>query len=85
MPKLKIDPRISWGNIITIICGFFVVIGWFVAMETANAGRDSKIGVLEEKVTKIESIEKRMQEVQVTVGRVQEKQDLMLQILRDRR
>ncbi len=83
MPKF--DSKISLGNILTIICGLFVAIGWFVSIESANAKRDEKFVYLERRVEKTEALAVDIQTIKVDVGRVQEKQDMMLQILRERR
>lgn len=79
-----IDSRISLGNILTILAGIVVAIGWFASMQVANATRDEKVKFLETRVVKTESLSKDIQMIKVDLSRVQEKQDVMLDILKNR-
>lgn len=83
MPRF--DSTITWGNLLTIACGIIVAISWFVMIETANAKRDQAAIYLEKRVTKNETMTSAVQEIKIDIAKVQEKQDIMLQLLRDRR
>ena len=83
MPNIRWDGSISTGNIITILCGVLVAIAWFASIESANAKRDEKIFFLEKRVSKNEGMSDDIRVLDVKIGRVEEKQDITLELLRN--
>lgn len=78
------DNRVSLGNVLTILGGIAVAAGWFASVESADAKRDEKFNSLERRVELTETMAKDIQKIKVDVGRVQQTQNIMLGLMRDR-
>lgn len=83
MSKLEFNYTISVGNILTIFGGIVVAVMAIISIETANARRDEKLTVLDERVNKTDDMRKDIGSIMTDVAVLKSGQDSQSKLLHE--